>query len=106
MLHDRSVKKVILVNLLLDGVLDVFVFRSFGFRGRHILGQEGRRLPVRRQGRYYVVKREVFLSQHGSLRRGLRSLHVCVSGEWGACLDTGAVHIYELYYITGRRYGI
>ena len=66
-----------------DGILDLFLIRSFGFGDRHILGQEGRRLPVWRKGGYYVVKRHVFLSLHGSLRRGLRSLHVCLSGEWG-----------------------
>ena len=48
-----------------DGVLDLFVFRSFGIGGGHILGQEGRRLPVRRQRGHQVVGREVLLRWRG-----------------------------------------
>ena len=90
-----------------EGVLDLFVFRSFGFGDRHILGQEGRRLPVRRQGRYdVIVERAVHQGWRGSFGGGLRSLHACLSGEWCSGLDTGAVHIWQLYYITGARYAI
>jgi hypothetical protein len=89
-------------NLHDDGVLDLFVFRSFVFGGGHILSQEGRRLPIRRQGRYNVIiERAVLLGRRGSFDSGLCPRHTCVTWERRACLDPSAVH-YCIYYIIRR----
>ena len=79
--------------LLDEGALDLFLFRSFGFRGGHLLGQEGRRLPVRRQGGHdVVVERAVLHGRRGRCGGGLPSLQVRVLGEWGARLGPCDVH--------------
>ena len=67
--------------------------------GRHILGQERGRLPVRRQrGHQVVVGREVLLRWG---RRGWGALHLSMSREWGGRLDPFPVHYTYLLYNRG-----
>jgi len=78
-----------------EGALDLFLFGSFGFRGGQLLGQEGRRLPVGRQGGHdVVVQRAVLHGRRGRCGGGRPSLHVRGPGEWGALRGPCAVHYY------------
>ena len=53
--HERSLKKVIMINLHLKGVFDHFLFTSFRSRVGQLLGREGGRLPVRWEGGHDAV---------------------------------------------------
>ena len=76
-----------------EGALDLFLFGSFGFRGGQLLGQEGRRLPVGRQGGHdVVVQRAVLPGRRGRCGGGRPSLQVRGSDERKVRLGPCVVH--------------